>query len=216
MRAALGTLPKVLAPIAGRPFLSLAIERHVALGATSVHLLLGFQGERILESCLQMCRADARLSWSLEPEPLGVVGALAAARDELEDHFLLTYGDVYPLLGAPQGWPEEVGIPSAESFMTVTPAAYSPEAPNVTVQQGHVLTYGRCGASTHVEAGLVGLTREALDHSVSAGRHVDQQSFFRTLAERGCLAREQRQPSIHIGDPAAYRSAEDTMTRIDA
>ena len=45
----LGDLPKVMAPIAGQPFLSYLIEWLAAQGAERVILSLGFRADQVLE-----------------------------------------------------------------------------------------------------------------------------------------------------------------------
>jgi NDP-sugar pyrophosphorylase family protein len=96
----LGTLtervPKSLLPVAGKPFLAWQLELVARAGFDRVLLLTGH-----LSAAIRAFTGDGR-SFGLElrclddgPELLGTAGALRHALSELEQTFLVTYGDSY-------------------------------------------------------------------------------------------------------------------------
>jgi NDP-sugar pyrophosphorylase family protein len=93
LRGAIGTTPKVLAPIAGRPFLDLLLERLAAAGATRVVLCLGYGAEAV-RAHLQSASHSMEIVAVSEPRPLGTAGALANALPQLRsDPVMVMNGD---------------------------------------------------------------------------------------------------------------------------
>ena len=88
--------PKALLPVAGRPFLAWQLERLERSGYREVLVLTGHLGDSIA-SFLGDGSAFGVHARSLSDgkELLGTAGALRNALDELDDTFLVTYGDSY-------------------------------------------------------------------------------------------------------------------------
>lgn len=101
MRVVSSTLPKVLFPIAGRPFLDHQLALLKRGGATQVLLLVGHLHEQVLEH-LARVPPPLPVSHAVERERLGTGGALRAALEQglLAERFVLTYGDSYLTLPA--------------------------------------------------------------------------------------------------------------------
>jgi NDP-sugar pyrophosphorylase family protein len=78
LKAALPDLPKGLAPVMGRPFLTHLLDRLAVFGVTRTVLCTGYLGDMI-QSALGMSYAGIRLAYSLEPTPLDTGGALRLA-----------------------------------------------------------------------------------------------------------------------------------------
>jgi NDP-sugar pyrophosphorylase family protein len=94
MRPLTETIPKPLLPFMNRPFLDQVLDHLAKHGVDEVfcsspHLVSTFRG--FLES-----RRDVppRVRWITEREPLGTAGAVAGAREHLEETFLALNGDV--------------------------------------------------------------------------------------------------------------------------
>jgi NDP-sugar pyrophosphorylase family protein len=87
-------LPKVMIPIAGRPFLEFVIDSFAERGLRDFVLLTGFRAEVIEQHFGDGARFEVNVEYSREEEPIGTGGAVRQARDLLGDRFLLTYGDV--------------------------------------------------------------------------------------------------------------------------
>lgn len=101
LRAAVPHVPKPLAPVANRPFLSYQIENWIDQGATSLTFLLHHQAAMIqefLDTQRRTARArGCRLRSLVEPQPLDTGGAIAfaATRLRLSADFLVTNADTW-------------------------------------------------------------------------------------------------------------------------
>lgn len=78
LREALPGLPKVLAPVAGRPFVTHLLDQLVTARFREVVLLTGHLGDMVREE-LGETYGRLRLVYSREQEPLGTGGALRAS-----------------------------------------------------------------------------------------------------------------------------------------
>lgn len=90
--------PKPMLPVAGRPFLDHLLAKASRHGFTQVLLLAG-HGAPIIEQHFAKSELGIRLGLNIaiavEPTLLGTGGALAHARDRLDDAFLLVNGDTW-------------------------------------------------------------------------------------------------------------------------
>jgi NDP-sugar pyrophosphorylase family protein len=98
LRSLLPDQPKVLAPIAERPFLDVLIEQLLARGARRLVLLLGNRAEQVIahvRSRRAAWPADLEVELSVESSPLGTGGAVKLAERFCAGAFLLLNGDTY-------------------------------------------------------------------------------------------------------------------------
>ena len=90
--------PKPMLSVAGKPFLEHLITKAAHHGLDHILLLAGHQSQvvtRWLSDSAIAARLGLEISLSVEPQPLGTGGAVAHARDQLEDAFLLINGDTW-------------------------------------------------------------------------------------------------------------------------
>lgn len=90
-------LPKVLAPVAGRPFLAWLLDRLRGAGFRRFHLLLGVKAApvRAFAADRAATYTDEAVHIHVEPEPLGTAGAVAFARPALGPAALVMNGDTW-------------------------------------------------------------------------------------------------------------------------
>ena len=94
MRETLGGAPKLLAPVAGRPFLAYLLDWLERFGARRVVLSLGHGAEAIKAELARMPRRALALESTVEQQPLGTAGAIRFARGLLRsDPVLVLNGD---------------------------------------------------------------------------------------------------------------------------
>ena len=94
LRPAIGTLPKILAPVAGRPFLDHLLDRLAGFGVRRVILALGYRADAVQTAIAARAPATMTLVPLVEPEPLGTAGALRFVRRSiLSDPVLVLNGD---------------------------------------------------------------------------------------------------------------------------
>ena len=87
------TIPKPMAPVAGRPYLEHQLRLLRRQDFREVLLLTGYLGEQIESYFGNGSGLGLRIRYSRERRPLGTGGALREARALLDESFLLMYGD---------------------------------------------------------------------------------------------------------------------------
>ncbi len=93
LRPAVPDLPKVLAPVAGRPFLAHVLDRLRLHGIRRVVLCVGYRAEEIAAYFRDGSDFGLDIRYSLEDAPLGTGGAVRLAQRFLDHTFLLLNGD---------------------------------------------------------------------------------------------------------------------------
>ena len=90
--------PKVLAPIAGRPFLDILVDELASRGLRRFVLLLGNRHQQVIEHVAArqgQWPAGVTFEYSVESQPLGTGGAVKLAERFCDQRFLLLNGDTY-------------------------------------------------------------------------------------------------------------------------
>jgi mannose-1-phosphate guanylyltransferase len=96
LRGAIGALPKVLAPVAGRPFLDILLDQLQRQGFKRVVLLLGYRADAVEAHLAAHPRADLAIETVIESAPLGTAGALRQALPRLtSDPVVVMNGDTF-------------------------------------------------------------------------------------------------------------------------
>jgi D-glycero-alpha-D-manno-heptose 1-phosphate guanylyltransferase len=89
-------LPKPMAPVAGRPFLTYLVDRIVKAGLTQITFLTGHKADLIRTYFGKGPYKNLHFSFSFETEPLGTGGAIrAAVRNSSEQSYLIFNGDTF-------------------------------------------------------------------------------------------------------------------------
>ena len=96
LRGVLDGTPKVLAPIAGRPFLDYLLAWLNGVGARRFVLALGYQAEAVLAAIARFGTSELQFVPVIETAPLGTAGALRLARGQISsDPALVVNGDSF-------------------------------------------------------------------------------------------------------------------------
>ncbi len=96
MRPHTEAVPKVLLEVAGRPFVDWQLEKLAACGFSRALLCVAHLGEQVRASVGDGSRFGLRVDYADEgPRLLGTAGAVRAALSQLEETFVVTYGDSY-------------------------------------------------------------------------------------------------------------------------
>jgi D-glycero-D-manno-heptose 1,7-bisphosphate phosphatase len=102
LRPLTDSLPKPLAPAAGRPFLWHLLEQLRDNGYREVVLLTGYRGDMIADACGDGAEVGLRIEYRHGPEEWQTARRLWDARALLQPHFLLLYGDNYATFQHPR------------------------------------------------------------------------------------------------------------------
>ncbi len=85
--------PKPMVPVGGKPLLDHILELLSMHGVEDVILAAHYKAEVIEQYFSGSTSSGARPRVRVEPQPLGTAGGLPALRDDLDEDFLLYYGD---------------------------------------------------------------------------------------------------------------------------
>jgi NDP-sugar pyrophosphorylase family protein len=210
LRPVVGELPKVLAPVHGRPWLAFLLDRLAAAGLREVILLTGRGAEQV-RAGLGDSHGELRLRYAAEPESLGTAGALRHALPLLAaPQVLLLNGDSYV----------EADLSAFLAFHRRRPTAASLVMANVTdaarygrlevAPDGRVLRFREKDSAGPgwINAGAYLLDRRLVE-SIPAGRAVslEREMLPRWLAGAGLAAFPGRR-FLDIGTPESYAEAE--------
>jgi mannose-1-phosphate guanylyltransferase len=90
------TTPKSMLPVAGQPIIERVVRWLAGYGVDEVVLSLGYRPDAFLAAFPEGHCANVRLSYAVEPEPLGTAGgiAFAARQAGLDETFVVVNGDV--------------------------------------------------------------------------------------------------------------------------
>lgn len=95
LRSVVADRPKVLAPVAGRPFLAHLLDQLASAGLDEVVLLVGYGADQVSAAFGDRYK-DIRVRYSTEQHPLGTGGAVRHARPHFDrERVLLLNGDSY-------------------------------------------------------------------------------------------------------------------------
>lgn len=90
-----GNMPKPMVPVLGKPLLQYLIEQCVEYGIHSIKLLVSYKNEVIEDYFGDGSQYGASIQYIVEDTPRGTAGALMDALPELDDQFLVVYGDTF-------------------------------------------------------------------------------------------------------------------------
>ena len=95
LKARLGDLPKPMIPICGRPLLRHQIELAQRHGFDTITLFVCYRPDLIQKELGDGSQWGVRLRYVVEKEPLGTAGAVLAGWEELQESFVVLYGDTF-------------------------------------------------------------------------------------------------------------------------
>lgn len=221
LRGVLPGIPKVLAPVCGRPFLAHLLDQIRVAGIREVVLCTGYRAD-------QVCAAfgsryeDIALRYSIESRPLGTAGALrlAITRSEAERYLVLN-GDSY-LHCALDGFDRwhrtrESSFPGS---LLLTWAEDTSRFGTVELGPRDAIRSFR-EKSQVPESGWINtgiyLLRRSLLESIPADREssIEREMFPRWIA-RGLGGYATRAPFVDIGTPESFAAAESFMAGVRA
>lgn len=183
-------IPKVLVPVAGKPFLAHQLELLRRQGITRVVLCVGYLGEMVQREFGDGAGHGVHVEYSFDgPALLGTGGALKRALPKLGDTFFVLYGDSY--LPTPFA-------PIADCFersgklglMTVFRNEGKFDTSNVVFENGEILVYDKVQRRPDMQFIDYGLSlfRAAAFEKYPADRAFDLAGVMRDLVAAKQLA----------------------------
>jgi N-acetyl-alpha-D-muramate 1-phosphate uridylyltransferase len=191
-------IPKILLPVAGRPFAAWLLERLAAAGFGEVLLCIGHLGGEVRSALGDGAAFGLRLAYAQDDDRdggrlLGTAGALRRALAELAPTFLVTYGDSYlpfdylaPLrdLRAHAGALGTMAVFKNDDLLDRSNTAVSGDL--VTRYEKRPRGAPRDPALDHIDYGATALRREVIA-ALPEGEPHDLSAVQRALAAAGRL-----------------------------
>lgn len=223
LRSIVNDRPKVLAPVAGRPFLAYLLDRLADQGCGRVVISTGYRSEQI-EDAFGARYRDVSLIYSREAVPLGTAGALRLAAPLLDtEPVLVLNGDSYCgfMLAPFLRWHRRC-VSAASIWLTQVADARRFGRVRVAHDET-VLSFEekpKCAADSPVAAshwvntGVYSLSQQFLasippDRATSLEREI-----FPAWLGRGLHGYCRQIPFIDIGTPESYAAAEAFLARV--
>lgn len=210
--------PKILVPVAGRPFIEHQFDLLRACGVARVLLCIGHFGQKVRAHVGDGSRFGMDVAYA-EEDParlMGTGGALVHALPQLEPQFLVMYGDSYlPVdFAAFARWFEGAGCPAA---MTVYRNAGRWDASNTRVDGGRVVFYSKRaqpGEADCIDYGLSAYRRAVIERYAGRPMPLDLaqvQSDLVASREMGAYLVTQR--FYEIGKPEGWAELDGMLKR---
>jgi NDP-sugar pyrophosphorylase family protein len=205
---------KVVAPVAGRPFLFRLLDQLADAGLTRVVLCTGYKAEQVTVTVGSDYRGLA-ITYSRERDALGTAGALRHALPDTPSHTLLAMnGDSYCEVNLRALW-ESHCRSQANATLVVTQVPHTGAGGRVTFDEhGAIISFVEKGSSTEsgwMNAGIYMLERLVLE-GVPTGRPVSiEREVFPAWVGRGVHAFPAAGKFLDIGTPESYTSAQQVI-----
>jgi NDP-sugar pyrophosphorylase family protein len=210
LRSVVADRPKVLAEVAGRPYLAHLLDQLADAGIRRCVLCTGHLGDQVEEAFGAHYRGMT-LDYSREPEPLGTGGAMRHALPYLEGHQVLVLnGDSFCRVDLNRFQAFHVtGGTSASLVLVEVPDAGRYGQVEVTAD-GRVVRFQEkvVGAGRGwINAGIYLLDRAVIG-AMPPGVVSLERQVFPSLVLRGLRGFRTEGPFLDIGMPESYRAAE--------
>lgn len=218
LRAVLADEPKVLAPVAGRPFLACLLDQLHDAGFGRAILCTGHMGERV-QAAFGNAYRGMELSYSRETTPLGTAGALRLALPLVQSEtVMVTNGDSF--CGVDPGlvweWHVEHGTETTVVLVEVSDTTRYGKVSTGT--DGRITAFDEKGTGRGagwINAGIYVIARERLK-SIPEGRAVSlEREMLPRWIEQGVHGYRTAPDTrfLDIGIPEAYAEAEQFFSK---
>lgn len=179
-------LPKPLMPVGDQPILEIMLRQLKAAGFTHIILAVGYM-HHLFESFFgDGERYGLKITYSFEEKALGTAGPLAQIMDQLDEHFLVTNGDLLTTLN----WSNIM----ADHVQAKRAATIGMFHRQVSIDFGVVKTDGEGRLAEYIEKptyefdvsmGVNVFSRERIRPYLIAGDYLDIPDLMRNLSEKG-------------------------------
>jgi len=208
LRSEVPNLPKPLAPVNGRPFLSYLLDRYASVGMRRCILATGYLAEMI-QRAVGARWAGMEIVYSQEDAPLGTGGAIAAAAHLTVGSGLhVCNGDTY-LIYAPPAL--EAAAANGGIAIALAHVEDVSRYGAVAVSKGQVLHFEekRAGGAGFINAGSYFLDTEALSRLPQGRAFSFEKDVLEPEAAGGRVgALVETSGFIDIGVPSDFRRAQ--------
>jgi len=209
LREVVPDLPKALAPVKGRPFLSYLLEQVERAGLLTAVLCIGYEGAEV-QKVFGRYFNGLELFYSQEEQPLGTAGALRAALPLVKTAWwLVMNGDSYCDVDLSQL--HVIAMLDKRPSIVLTQVEDTSRYGQVTMDDDdRILRFEekqQQGSAGWINAGIYLIPAEYIKE-IPAGREVSlEKEMFPVWVERGLFGIKSNGAFIDIGIPESYADA---------
>jgi len=217
LQSVLPDQPKVLATVAGRPFLSYLMDQLFSIGLRQVILCTGYKGEQVKNTFGDTYNGLA-IQYSQEPEPFGTGGAIRFALPQIHTESALVFnGDSYVNCNLS----DYLAWYFKNDFQASLLLSYVPDTSRYgrvgVDKEDRIAKFDEKGASRGsgwINAGIYIFNRGLLE-SIPFGKPFSlERKFFPGLIGKGLYGFQSKGAFIDIGTPESYALAEEFFSGI--
>lgn len=211
LRPALADLPKVLAPVHGRPFLAYLLDWLESAGWRKVVLCTGYMGDRI-EREFGSGYGQLALKYSVEDEPRGTAGALRLALPQIDaDLCLVMNGDSFVKTDLKAFFNWHQSRPYRGSLLLTQVEDSRRYGTVETDANGKILAFREkqgLAIPGWISAGIYLLSRQLLEPIPAEGAVSIERQSFPEWIQQGLGGFRASAEFIDIGTPESFAAAE--------
>lgn len=213
LRKVIGSQPKALAPINGRPFLDILLGYLKKQGFRKIILGTGYLGDRI--KAYYENKPASGLKFSQESKPLGTGGALKKALAlAASDHIFVLNGDTFCSLDYENFLKFHISKKALASFVIV-PKNRSDSGSVSINNQGLLISYKERLEDKNyplMSAGIYILSKKAFKFFPDKDIFSLEYDFFpKLMTSKKCFGYLTRASAIDIGTPERYAAAQSAI-----
>ncbi|MFQ6610786.1 MAG: sugar phosphate nucleotidyltransferase [Fidelibacterota bacterium] len=210
LRSVISDRPKVLAPVKGKPFLSILLDQLIGFGFDRVILCIGYRAEQIIQS-FGMQYKSLSIDYSIESKPLGTGGAILPAIKHVKTKYLLiSNGDSFVPFNLFSFY-SFLRDKSAEGAIIVSYRDSSYSLGHVQIGKNRkIIRFAEKKeiGNGWVNTGVYLISADWFTGYKSGKYYSIEHDFFPTWTRKSFFAHPISSSFIDIGTPGSYRSSE--------
>jgi mannose-1-phosphate guanylyltransferase len=217
LRPVLPDMPKVLAPINGRPYLDFLLDWLAGFGVGRVVLCLGYLAESVQAHLRDCARDDMAIAVVVEPKPAGTAGALRYAHALLRsDPVMVMNGDSFIDADLRAFLTGHLSAGAVASLLCAEVSDASRYGRIALDADGLVQRFAEKDPSTRgaglINAGVYLFDRPIVEEIVKSDAVSLERDVFPDLATRGIRSHATDGAFIDIGTPESLAAAPDILS----
>lgn len=209
LRKVINNMPKVMAPINGKPFLTYLLDNLSGKGFQRLILSLGYMANHVSDYFGNKYR-NMELTYTIEDNPLGTGGAIRAALAKCKNDYVYIFnGDTFIDLEIPKI--EELMSHCTDPVIVVRKVVDTKRYGRLIVQNNRIIKFSEKNMSGngYINAGCYVFPKNILDsYPVGKQFSIELEYFTKAVEHQRFVAFFTRGKFIDIGIPADYKKAE--------
>ena len=213
LRSVVAEVPKVLAPVEGKPFLAVMLKWLKKNGLSHVTLSLGYKAEQVIAIIPNLAeQLSMTIDYVVEEEPIGTLGGLSLVLSKTNfEPCIVINGDTFVDIDLEHFYMTHFpsNIDAALALISVDdPARYGTVTVKDEAYIEHFVEKGQCKAdSAWINAGVYYLSQSAITKIKSYRSGSIETDFFAEQPELIGYSKYSDTKFIDIGTPESYAQA---------